>query len=71
MNKRGYSTAQAAIYTGLSISYLRRARMDANDLDAPPAKYITDRKIVYLKEDLDQWLDQQTGKKRVRRGADK
>ena len=59
--KRGFTTAQAAEYIGMSTSYLRKARMQArDDLDAPPHTRIAGgRKIVYLRENLDAWLDAQ------------
>lgn len=58
--KRGYSTQEAAHYIGLSDSFLRQARMTgkrARRLDAPKHTQLGCRKIVYLKEHLDEWLD--------------
>lgn len=57
--KRGYTTREAARYTGVSDSYLRKGRMEefADKADVPRHIYITPRKAIYLREDLDAWLD--------------
>jgi len=58
--KRAFSTQEAGVYVALSPSYLQKARMAAptvRDFDAPAHTKISDKKIVYLKEDLDAWLD--------------
>ena len=50
--------AQAATYTGMSRSFLRKARMNGNrhrQTPAPPYCRIG-RKILYLRADLDAWL---------------
>jgi len=69
MKKRGYNTTEAANYIGLSESLLRQARMASKDIDAPKHTKLSCRKIIYLLEDLDKWLDSQvansTGKKAV------
>ena len=57
LDKRSFTTIEAAVYCGVSGSYLRQARMPSKDLDAPNPTYLTPRKIVYLREDLDAWLD--------------
>jgi predicted DNA-binding transcriptional regulator AlpA len=59
IEQRALSTAEAARYVGLSISLLRQGRMAANKetADVPRHVKITDRKIVYYREDLDAWLD--------------
>ena len=58
-DKRAYSTAEAAAYISLSISFLQKARLKAaaRAYDAPAHTRISDKKIVYLREDLDAWLD--------------
>ena len=61
VQKRAFSIDEAAHYTALSVSYLRQARMtgsNAPKYDAPQHTVITNRKIVYLREDLDAWLDE-------------
>ena len=58
--KRAFSTSEAAEYVALSQSYLQKARMTAptvREFDAPAHTRISTKKIVYLKEDLDAWLD--------------
>jgi len=59
MQKRGYSTAEAANYIGVSESLLRQARMASKDIDAPKHTKLSCRKIIYLLGDLDEWLDRQ------------
>lgn len=58
--KRAFSTLEAAEYVALSQSYLQKARMispTVRDFDAPAHTRISPKKVVYLKEDLDAWLD--------------
>ena len=59
--KRGYKEEEASEYIGMSRSFLRQARM-TGQLDGrippPPFLKVGSRAIRYLKEDLDQWLDQ-------------
>lgn len=59
-DKRAYSTAEAANYVSLSVSFLQKARLKAPKrvYDAPAHTRISDKKIVYLREDLDAWLDE-------------
>jgi predicted DNA-binding transcriptional regulator AlpA len=60
MNKRAFSTGEAAIYAGVSESLLKQGRMTgprARRLDVPRHIKLGGKKIVYLKEDLDSWLD--------------
>lgn len=59
-DKRAYDTKEASNYTSLSVSYLQKARLKnaARSYDAPRHTRITDKKVVYLREDLDQWLDE-------------
>ena len=60
IDKRAYSTAEAAIYVSVSVSFLQKARLKVATrvYDAPAHTRISDKKIVYLREDLDAWLDQ-------------
>ncbi len=58
--KRGYSTGEAAIYIGRSVSWLRKKRLRGiDDPGDPGPRYLkTDGgSAIYLKEDLDAWLD--------------
>ena len=57
--RRGLSEAEAANYIGMSRSFLRQARMDGkrpNRTPGPPFTKIG-RKVLYLKDDLDAWLE--------------
>ena len=60
--KRGFATREAAEYIGRSASWLRKKRLrGVDDPGDPGPRY---RKAegggaaIYLKEDLDAWLDQ-------------
>ncbi len=57
--RRGLSEAEAANYIGMSRSFLRQARMDGKRLNRTPGPPFTNvgRKILYLKDDLDGWLE--------------
>ncbi len=58
--KRGYSTGEAAIYIGRSVSWLRKKRLrGADDLGDPGPRYLKTAggAAIYLREDLDAWLD--------------
>jgi len=55
---RALTTAEAARYIGCSENYLRKAR-SYNNVPAPRYTRIGLKKIVYLIEHLDEWLDQQ------------
>ena len=60
-DKRCYKEEEAADYIGMSRSFLRQARMTGQlDGRIPPPQFLKvgSRAIRYLKEDLDQWLDQ-------------
>ncbi len=55
--KRGFTTIEAAVYLGVSDSLLRQLRMKSSHDTGP--EYVKVRgKIVYLKEQLDDWLDE-------------
>ena len=58
--KRGMSEREAAIYLGIPMNSLRQGRCDgARDGRMPPPPYLKiSRKIVYLRDDLDRWLEQ-------------
>lgn len=60
--KRGFSTAQASHYLGVSESLLRQSRMNGereDRIDGPRWVTLGKRKIIYYLEDLDAWLDMQ------------
>ena len=56
---RGMSEANAACYLGLSRSTLRQGRMDGRreKRAGSPAFVRVGRKIIYLRDDLDRWLE--------------
>ncbi len=54
---RGLSTADASAYTSFSESFLRKARIGLTNTPGPAFKKIGGR-IVYLREALDEFLDQ-------------
>lgn len=61
--KRGFTTREAANYIGRSASWLRKKRLRGPDDpgDAGPRFLKTDGgSAIYLKEDLDAWLNQLT-----------
>jgi hypothetical protein len=53
---RGFPTARASRYTGLSVSFLEKSRVNQTKLPGPKATKIGGR-VVYLKENLDAYLD--------------
>lgn len=58
--KRVFTEAEAAIYIGMSRSFLRQGRMNGELKNRTPSpQWITvgSRSIRYLKEDLDAWID--------------
>ena len=57
INARGLNTSNAAQYIGFSESFLRKALMGITDVEGPNFKKIGKR-VVYLREDLDAFLDQ-------------
>jgi predicted DNA-binding transcriptional regulator AlpA len=59
-NKRALTEIETSIYIGMSRSFLRQARMDGtreSRTPAPPFIKIG-RSVRYLREDLDNWLNQ-------------
>ncbi len=65
-NIRGLNEKQAAQYIGFSSQYLRASRLTnrKTSSDAPPFIKIGGR-IVYLRDDLDKWLDSHRKEKAV------
>lgn len=57
--KRALTEKEAGGYIGMSRSFLAQSRMDGNrDNRTPAPPFIKiGRAVRYLKEDLDQWLD--------------
>lgn len=60
VDRRGYSEEEAAHYLGLSRASLRQGRMEGRrENRLPPPPYVRlGRKILYLKDDLDRWLEE-------------
>jgi hypothetical protein len=59
--KRGFTTREAGEYIGRSASWLRKKRLRGNaDPGDPGPRYLKTESgsPIYLKEDLDAWLDQ-------------
>ena len=61
VKRRGLVEAEAALYLGVSISTLRKSRMDGERKNRlPPPPYLrAGRKVLYLIDDLDLWLESQ------------
>jgi len=58
--KRGFSTREAANYIGHSVSWLQKKRLrGADDPGDPGPRYLKTEGglAIYLREDLDAWLD--------------
>lgn len=57
--KRGFNEVEAAAYIGVSRSSLRHGRMAGpRNCRIPPPPFIrVGRKILYLRDDLDSWLE--------------
>lgn len=58
--KRAFSTKEAAQYLSVSESHLKHARTDGvrpGRLDAPSHVKLAGGRVVYLREELDGWLD--------------
>jgi hypothetical protein len=56
-SSRGLNTAAAAHYIGFSAAFLRKARRLKTEINGPKFRRIGNR-VIYLREDLDAWLDQ-------------
>ena len=59
--KRAFTEREAACYIGMSRSFLRHGRINGKrDGHIPPPKFIKagKKKIIYIREDLDSWIDQ-------------
>jgi predicted DNA-binding transcriptional regulator AlpA len=57
-NKRGLRENEAANYCGLSAPLLRLGRRGKTKTSTPPFVKIG-RRVIYLQDDLDVWLEQQ------------
>lgn len=60
ISKRGLSEEETAEYLGVSRSTLRQGRMNGQRVNRiPPPPFVRlGRKIVYLRDDLDAWLEE-------------
>ena len=60
VDRRGYSEEETAYYLGISRASLRQGRMEGRrENRLPPPPYVRlGRKILYLKDDLDRWLQE-------------
>ncbi len=58
---RGLNTAASANYIGFSEAFLRKARRGKTQASGPKYRRIGNR-VVYLREDLDAFLDQYDAK---------
>lgn len=60
--RRCLTEKEAAHYIGMSVSFLRRDRMEGViGKSTPGPKYLKiGRSVRYLKEELDQWLEQRS-----------
>lgn len=54
-----FTPAQAAAYSGLTIDWLKRARIygHVDGQAGPPYRRVTPRRILYRRADLDAYLD--------------
>jgi len=53
---RGLGTTAAAVYTGLSVSFLEKARVNQTVIPGP--KFIrVGRRCIYLRDQLDSYLE--------------
>ncbi|WP_237363581.1 helix-turn-helix transcriptional regulator [Vibrio marisflavi] len=71
VEKRAYTEQETSLYIGMSRSFLRQSRMEGqrrNRAIAPPFIKIG-RAVRYLKEDLDQWLDDQQKRDHLSQGG--
>ena len=61
ISPRAFTEAQAAIYIGMSRSFLARSRMDGHRQNHTPGPdFIKIGRVVrYLRDDLDRWLNEQ------------
>jgi hypothetical protein len=63
--KRGFTTREAGSYIGRSASWLRKKRLrgtgDPGDPGPRYLKTVGGGSVIYLKEDLDAWLDKLAG----------
>lgn len=60
MTKRALNDREAAAYLGMSVSFLRQDRLNGHrEGQTPGPRWIKiGRSVRYLREDLDEWLEQ-------------
>lgn len=59
IQQRGFNEKQAAMYIGMSVSFLRKDRMHGVIRSRTPGPRWgkVGKRVVYLRDDLDSWLD--------------
>jgi len=64
---RALNEKAAAQYIGMSVSYLRKDRMDGLvDQRTPGPRYAKlGKRVIYLRDDLDSWLEQHVVRRRL------
>ena len=55
-SKRTLTSQEAAVYIGMSESWLRQSRMDSAEFSEIPPFVKIGRAVRYLRSDLDDWL---------------
>ena len=57
--KRGLTVKEAAHYCGVSTNYLNqlRSKGQINGIQGPSFLKMGDKKVIYIRESLDVWLD--------------
>jgi hypothetical protein len=53
---RGLGTTAAAVYTGLSVSFLEKARVNQTEIPGPSFIRVG-RRCIYLRDQLDSYLE--------------
>jgi hypothetical protein len=70
-SQRGFNTIQAAKYIGMSESFLsenRIKRVLVSGVSKGPTFFKVGRRVIYLREDLDRWLESFKIKQSVSQG---
>lgn len=72
MNKRSLNEKEAAVYIGMSCSFLRQDRMNGiRENRTPGPRYIRiGRSVRYLREELDTWLETYKAERSIESNSD-